>query len=114
MRISDWSSDVGSSDLETPYRRLLQTHGFDPRRPVMVEDMARNLGPAAALGMTTVWVPTAADRSEERRVGKECDRTRRSRGSPYTVNTNRREISYHYQYSQVHYITKDNDNNVIT
>lgn len=46
---------------ETPYRRLLETHGFDPRRAVMVEDMARNLAPAASLGMTTVWIPTAED-----------------------------------------------------
>src|SRR3546814_7446448 len=30
----------------------------------MVEDMARNLVPAAALGMTTVWVPTAAEWSK--------------------------------------------------
>jgi putative hydrolase of the HAD superfamily len=41
-----------------PYRVMLQRHGVDPARAVMVEDMARNLVPAAALGMTTVWVPT--------------------------------------------------------
>ena len=27
----------------------------------MVEDLARNLGPAAALGMITVWVRNAGD-----------------------------------------------------
>ena len=32
-----------------------------PWRTVMVEDMARNLLPAAALGMTTVWVRTGSD-----------------------------------------------------
>ncbi len=40
------------------YRRLRTRHAVDPRRAVMVEDMARNLAPAAAAGMTTVWVRT--------------------------------------------------------
>ena len=40
------------------YQGLLDRHAVDPRRACMVEDMARNLGPAAALGMTTVWVRT--------------------------------------------------------
>ncbi len=38
------------------YDILVEQHGLDPARTVMVEDMARNLAPAAALGMTTVWV----------------------------------------------------------
>lgn len=40
------------------YRRLLARHAVDPRRAVMVEDTARNLVPAAASGMTTVWLRT--------------------------------------------------------
>ncbi len=40
------------------YRRLLTRHAVDPRRAVMVEDTARNLIPAAASGMTTVWLRT--------------------------------------------------------
>lgn len=40
------------------YLRLIDRHGLDPHASVMVEDMARNLLPAAALGMTTVWVRT--------------------------------------------------------
>lgn len=40
------------------YHRFLARHGVDPRRALMFEDMARNLEPAAALGMTTVWVET--------------------------------------------------------
>jgi putative hydrolase of the HAD superfamily len=44
----------------TPYRALLARHGIAPAGAVMVEDMARNLKPAAELGMTTVWVPTGA------------------------------------------------------
>jgi putative hydrolase of the HAD superfamily len=43
-----------------PYRAMLKAHGVEPMGAVMVEDMARNLKPAAELGMTTVWVPTAA------------------------------------------------------
>ena len=38
------------------YASLIGRHGIDPRRAVMVEDIARNLVPAAALGMTTAWV----------------------------------------------------------
>jgi putative hydrolase of the HAD superfamily len=38
------------------YRRLVARYGIDPARAVLVEDLAQNLGPAAALGMTTVWV----------------------------------------------------------
>jgi putative hydrolase of the HAD superfamily len=43
------------------YRKLIDRHLIEPRRTVMVEDMARNLSPAAALGMTTVWVRTGSD-----------------------------------------------------
>lgn len=55
---------------EEPYRQLLAERAINPRDAVMVEDMARNLKPAAQLGMTTVWVPTAAawsqpDRTED-------------------------------------------------
>lgn len=41
-----------------PYASLIRRHNIDPRRSVMIEDQARNLKPAAALGMTTVWVRT--------------------------------------------------------
>jgi putative hydrolase of the HAD superfamily len=43
------------------YRLLLQRHGVDARRALMVEDIARNLAPAAALGMTTAWMRNALD-----------------------------------------------------
>ena len=39
------------------YQRLIERHRIEPTGAVMVEDIARNLIPAAALGMTTVWVP---------------------------------------------------------
>jgi putative hydrolase of the HAD superfamily len=38
------------------YRLLLDGHGVDPGTAAMVEDMARNLPPAASLGMTTIWL----------------------------------------------------------
>jgi putative hydrolase of the HAD superfamily len=47
------------------YRALLERHGIDPDRALMVEDMARNLLPAAALGMTTAWVATGIERAAE-------------------------------------------------
>lgn len=47
------------------YATMIARHGVDARSAVMVEDMARNLGPAAALGMTTVWVRTASDWGRE-------------------------------------------------
>lgn len=43
------------------YDKLVGRHGIDPGKTVMIEDMARNLEPAAALGMTTVWIRTNSD-----------------------------------------------------
>ena len=40
------------------YRALVARHGIDPTRAIMLDDMPRNLAPAAELGMTTVWVKT--------------------------------------------------------
>src|SRR5215470_2006695 len=37
------------------YHALLQRHQVNPATALMVEDMAKNLAPAAALGMTTAW-----------------------------------------------------------
>lgn len=38
------------------YNLLLARHAVAPQRALMVEDIARNLEPAAALGMTTAWL----------------------------------------------------------
>ena len=38
------------------YRLLLRRHAVDPNGALMVEDIARNLAPAAELGMTTAWM----------------------------------------------------------
>jgi putative hydrolase of the HAD superfamily len=44
------------------YEALTQRYRIDPARAVFVEDMARNLKPAKALGMTTVWVNNGSER----------------------------------------------------
>src|SRR3546814_7561564 len=77
MRISDWSSDVCSSDLPPAAGSiaLVQSpgcRGVDAPRPT--RDLAN------------VWIMSNSlrkVRSEERRVGKECVSTCRSRWSPY-------------------------------
>jgi len=38
------------------YAMLIERHTIKPRASIFFEDIARNLAPAAALGMTTVWV----------------------------------------------------------
>src|SRR3546814_5786096 len=95
MRISDWRSDVCSSDLELeagPLRRRLTVArgrilGEAAQHPA-VEEM---LAPAVAVeraqarqagAVGGVVEALRAVRSEERRVGKECVSTCRSRWSP--------------------------------
>ncbi len=41
-----------------PYEALCRHHDVDPGRAVMFEDIARNLEPAAHMGMTTIWLRT--------------------------------------------------------
>jgi len=58
--------DIAAADFmpkpdPTGYRRLIENHGVVPQRSAMVEDMARNLEPAAALGMLTLWVRSPLD-----------------------------------------------------
>jgi len=63
----DHLHDIFAADL-TPkpevhgYRKLLDQFGIDPAAAVMIEDMVRNLAPAKALGMTTVWVDNGSER----------------------------------------------------
>src|SRR3546814_3612029 len=73
MRISDWSSDVCSSDLSRPFGRVRNKDSKEranPLNPHFSASFQRNQCARAA-------------RSEERRVGKECVSTCRSRWSPY-------------------------------
>src|SRR3546814_16062489 len=114
MRISDWSADVGSSDLNL-LELMAEIMGSAPqladrlnRNPHLLEavlapDFFDPIPPAEALeAELQVALSDAQDlqdvleqtrrwandrrfqvRSEERRVGKECVRTCRSRWSPY-------------------------------
>jgi putative hydrolase of the HAD superfamily len=47
------------------YAELVRRFAIEPRRAAMIEDMAKNLAPAAALGMTTVWVRGTIDWARE-------------------------------------------------
>src|SRR3546814_6878174 len=79
MRISDWSSDVCSSDLV--YCRF--GPGVDGIGSVLLERGMEGFtfGQPSQYLNGEDWV--ALYRSEERRVGKECVSTCRSRWSPY-------------------------------
>jgi putative hydrolase of the HAD superfamily len=44
------------------YLAMCERLGIEPRTALFVEDMARNLEPAKALGMTTVWVDNGSER----------------------------------------------------
>src|SRR3546814_9831721 len=68
MRISDWSSDVCSSDLGMA---TSPPNFFTPRRRPAESRPLRDEPPAFLC------------RSDERRVGKECVSTCRTRWSPY-------------------------------
>src|SRR3546814_16894473 len=108
MRISDWSSDVCSSDLFDKVAFHYPSRPLTPALDGMTLDIREGetvalVGPSGA-GKTTVFqllqrfydVGSGAirlngvdireldpHRSEERRVGKECVSTCRSRWSPY-------------------------------
>ncbi len=44
------------------YELLCNRFDIDPKRALLVDDMAANLKPAKALGMTTVWVDNGSER----------------------------------------------------
>ena len=44
------------------YALMCERFGIDPAKALFVEDMAANLKPAKALGMTTVWVDNGSER----------------------------------------------------
>src|SRR3546814_1900623 len=93
MRISDWSSDVCSSDLAARQPEALKAVvtlcSTDDRYADDIHYMGgcllgENLGWASTMFCYSSRPPDPAlVRSEERRVGKECVSTCRSRWSPY-------------------------------
>lgn len=44
------------------YELLCERFGIDPAQALLADDMAQNLRPAKALGMTTVWVDNGSER----------------------------------------------------
>ena len=46
-----------------PYCAMCARYAIAPERALFVEDMARNLEPAKALGMTTVWVDNGSEQA---------------------------------------------------
>jgi putative hydrolase of the HAD superfamily len=46
------------------YRAMCDRYAIEPKQALFVEDMARNLAPAKALGMTTVWVDNGSEQAE--------------------------------------------------
>src|SRR3546814_13138743 len=101
MRISDWSSDVCSSDLyrsPIPESCRWRTWAADPEGmtgDALKDFIDNNLFPQlqnlheysntpSAFVVRSVFEDA---RSEERRVGKECVSTCRSRWSPYHYKT---------------------------
>src|SRR3546814_5065290 len=75
MRISDWSSDVCSSDLRTGQLEV-EVRGV----PIKIAATMRLADEGKGSANTLSW---NVSRSEERRVGKECVSTCRSRWSTY-------------------------------
>src|SRR3546814_14024536 len=99
MRMSDWSADVCSSDLHPCNCRpmlfgLRPIPKENPGKHILSKSFTENLPQTPRIRLQTggrTWPvfhfgslnPMAAKRSEERRVGKECVSTCRSRWSPY-------------------------------
>src|SRR3546814_2324700 len=85
MRISDWSSDVCSSDL-TGSPAAAAGGGEACVAIWCVPSSPRQVFPAGratASELRDSYCRLSGSRSEERRVGKECVSTCRSRWSPY-------------------------------
>src|SRR3546814_16908522 len=96
MRISDWSSDVCSSDLGT-YRvhrhTIRDTHAYGTLSVKKAFEVSSNVAITKIINTYYKNNPAAFtkglrelhlnERSEERRVGKECVSKCRSRWSPY-------------------------------
>src|SRR3546814_13836619 len=98
MRISDWSSDVCSSDLtievDLPVVITTDLRLNEPRYLKLPDIMKAKKKPLDATSFADLDVTQGAGfkvtkRSEERRVGKECVSTCRSRWSRYHEKKNK-------------------------
>ena len=67
--------DIHASELRPKpdphgYALLCERFGIDPKRALLADDMVKNLAPAKALGMTTVWVDNGSEQA-----GRDFDET---------------------------------------
>src|SRR3546814_5787134 len=92
MRISDWSSDVCSSDLDADVHAEVERQAQRHAEQCRVREAVAEIGHPPPHDETAERSPDECysdagedrpHRSEERRVGKECVSTCRSRWSPY-------------------------------
>src|SRR3546814_14928193 len=103
MRISDWSSDVCSSDLAQDALSALRQQRTTLEQQRLTLDRACEAGKVASANTEKAatynkdvgqWLeladaPSPEGRSEERRVGKECVSTCRSGWAPYHKKKNK-------------------------
>src|SRR3546814_15547046 len=101
MRMSDWSSDVCSSDLRPCAAPRATRYWPDASSGCWVKERTSRAIPSrsscAAVAQGGVSNGLSAGRSEERRVGNEGVSTCRSRWSPYP-----QKKKYHVQLSNNH------------
>src|SRR3546814_16889858 len=114
MRISDWSSDVCSSDLDEPIiamdiETIVRDLGHEVTAIAVTREAAVREAMAERPGLVLADIQLADEssgldavkdilaefsvpviRSGERRVGKECDSTCRTRCSPYHKKKNKK------------------------
>ncbi len=57
--------DLAPKPSASAYAGLCAAYDIDPARALFVEDMARNLKPAKAIGMTTVWVDNGSEQHHD-------------------------------------------------
>jgi putative hydrolase of the HAD superfamily len=62
--------DIHAMDLKpkpaaSAYAGLCAAFGLDPAESLFIDDMARNLAPAKAIGMTTVWVDNGSEQAAD-------------------------------------------------
>jgi putative hydrolase of the HAD superfamily len=60
--------DIHASDLRPKpdphgYELLCERFGIDPKYALLADDMVKNLAPAKALGMTTVWIDNGSEQA---------------------------------------------------
>src|SRR3546814_10960031 len=99
MRISDWSSDVCSSDLQARVDRgddvIVGVNKYRRQDEDLLETLEVDNTKVREAQVVRIN-KTKASRSEERRVGKECVSTCRSRWSPYHYKKNKRTQQSHH------------------